>query len=1114
MADTIQNEIIETIDLMSQKYLETVSFDKTEVGEVVSKNEKNGSYWIQNGSLKYEAYPAEDNKSFATGRQVYVLVPQGDYNQKKVIIGYYDATSEQKEEAGETIEFLPSDEAGAITFKKESPEKEIGIGKPYDRPAYEYCLVEYSFDVATTQGEYTATITFTGGEDEVLAKKFSNQDILGNPYNLTKAFSFKKLYPLSFPVSKIKIKFETDIDNVECNVSYTFGYNKENIQLGAVLYLEKKQSLDFSKENVSRTIYLDYITDSLIKQGVPDGYKCSVAYYEDGKEFFTNYATGLTFETGQEIKLHDNLRTDQWKVKVYDKGGTFEQYSNTLVFVNQDLIDIPEIKQNADELLNFTIDKNGVFNLYGLDGRMVELNKEYNISFDFADGLAGRPEFIKKTTWVIPSENTMIESIGSGTTDEGICSNTFRIKTLYLPGAMNNTITCSVLLTTGETRIGKAYLQFGELTSNGTEYGLNIDFAGGVNHLDVDGEERSAKVVLSLVKRDGTKIDTSNLTVKWDILNNSQEYTTITEEDKTGATVKYSPDTKEISGSYCAILKATIEDFYWYGSSEEDASAQKTNLEAYLPLPVAKSGYSYISGPTRVVYSFDNTSYSKSSESYALFNTSGTDVEASFSVATGSGFLVDNKAQLQVPDYFINEVPPAVNVVAKDSDGNVCWVQPILVISNSWEHGLVNEWDGTVKVDGDNQCIASPFFIAGKKNNKNQLTGLVIDKNGIVGSQNGSARFKLNTNGTFSFQNDDGCVKLDDNGNFVVKTKKFEFNASTYEEEDGKTIKTPFYISSSGIDKYWINFNNKFTVDTSGNATIGGWQISDGSIWNTAKVDKVNYEFRLWNPGTAGGTIISCENKTTKKYPFYVNRDGGLFATTGSIANWNFSSNSFYKEVTNEDGDTYKISLYAYDNYYHNDGQDKTRAADVFVLAHTPNGGNTTWPFVLRKDGSFFATRATITGNITADSGIIGGCKIEGGKLKIESANISSLSADRITNGTNTNDGITFQGSFTATNATITGNITATSGKIAGWTISSNALTSIVNFNTTKMKYTGVLASGTTGSATGWAGFVLTSSIVNAVTTGCAFYRVYTTKNSYNNYVNFRTLTSVTTASI
>lgn len=79
-----------------------------------------------------------------------------------------------------------------------------------------------------------------------------------------------------------------------------------------------------------------------------------------------------------------------------------------------------------------------------------------------------------------------------------------------------------------------------------------------------------------------------------------------------------------------------------------------------------------------------------------------------------------------------------------------------------------------------------------------------------------------------------------------------------------------------------------------------------------------------------------------------------------------------------------------------------------------------------------------ISGKITATSGTIGGCTIVDNVLQIPNANITSLSVDKISGGTNSNN-MTFNGKIICTDAEITGKITATSGYIgsssSGWDI-------------------------------------------------------------------------------
>lgn len=70
------------------------------------------------------------------------------------------------------------------------------------------------------------------------------------------------------------------------------------------------------------------------------------------------------------------------------------------------------------------------------------------------------------------------------------------------------------------------------------------------------------------------------------------------------------------------------------------------------------------------------------------------------------------------------------------------------------------------------------------------------------------------------------------------------------------------------------------------------------------------------------------------------------------------------------------------------------------------------------KNGLLEANNVSLTGAITATSGIIGGCVIENNKLIIKSANIADLSADKITSGTMSADRIS-GGTIDATNVSI-----------------------------------------------------------------------------------------------
>lgn len=90
--------------------------------------------------------------------------------------------------------------------------------------------------------------------------------------------------------------------------------------------------------------------------------------------------------------------------------------------------------------------------------------------------------------------------------------------------------------------------------------------------------------------------------------------------------------------------------------------------------------------------------------------------------------------------------------------------------------------------------------------------------------------------------------------------------------------------------------------------------------------------------------------------PFRVGHDGNLIASQGSVGGWSLGANN----LTCSAGNT-SVGIYSYSYYWHNNDPSTNRAADVFVVKT-----DTTYPFVVRKDGSLFCSNATIKGILQA----------------------------------------------------------------------------------------------------------------------------------------------------
>ena len=85
--------------IVDWKLQQITVFDKTEICTIVSQDENNkNKYWVSNeAGLRYEAYNISDSKSeYSQNQKVYVTIPQGNYEFKKIILGVYEADEKPK----------------------------------------------------------------------------------------------------------------------------------------------------------------------------------------------------------------------------------------------------------------------------------------------------------------------------------------------------------------------------------------------------------------------------------------------------------------------------------------------------------------------------------------------------------------------------------------------------------------------------------------------------------------------------------------------------------------------------------------------------------------------------------------------------------------------------------------------------------------------------------------------------------------------------------------------------------------------------------------------------------------------------------------------------------
>lgn len=88
MANITGEEIFDSIKIIADAEISKIKFDETIICTIVDASEaKTGKYIVSNSSAKFNAY--SEVTDYPKGTMVMVTIPQGDYNNQKMIIGKY-----------------------------------------------------------------------------------------------------------------------------------------------------------------------------------------------------------------------------------------------------------------------------------------------------------------------------------------------------------------------------------------------------------------------------------------------------------------------------------------------------------------------------------------------------------------------------------------------------------------------------------------------------------------------------------------------------------------------------------------------------------------------------------------------------------------------------------------------------------------------------------------------------------------------------------------------------------------------------------------------------------------------------------------------------------------
>lgn len=270
---------------------------------------------------------------------------------------------------------------------------------------------------------------------------------------------------------------------------------------------------------------------------------------------------------------------------------------------------------------------------------------------------------------------------------------------------------------------------------------------------------------------------------------------------------------------------------------EKDLITREVKLQAFTPIPFRDNPtLTWAEVPTRIVYDDQGKNPTYYKNAFAI-TTSGsvegyvTGAEIIWDDDTGNKRNEGNKiyypsirergADSSAPGFYLepknmyfsglsNKVTLKV-VVAFNNNGQITyynWYQPILIIQNRWPSAMMNAWDGSLTIDEKNGTILSTMMGAGKKEEDNTFTGVLMgdiatgagyaDKQlGVYGFNHGQQSFGFKDDGTaFIGKAGKGRIVFDGNSGTIASMSRSQNEKAgmLIDLDDG-------FIDIMGVDK-------------------------------------------------------------------------------------------------------------------------------------------------------------------------------------------------------------------------------------------------------------------------------------------------------------------------
>lgn len=163
---------------------------------------------------------------------------------------------------------------------------------------------------------------------------------------------------------------------------------------------------------------------------------------------------------------------------------------------------------------------------------------------------------------------------------------------------------------------------------------------------------------------------------------------------------------------------------------------------------------------------------------------------------------IDEKSKLIPTIMYIDDLDLVSVRCLKGNE--VFWSQPLLILKNKFPNNIINEWNGKLTLDEENNAILSAMVAAGKKDSNNKFSGV------IMGDAQGGSDNSLSQIGLYGYHSGEQSFGFREDGTAFIGTSssgRIEFDgteavvqSSSYETEGRGTsidLKEAVFISKS-----------------------------------------------------------------------------------------------------------------------------------------------------------------------------------------------------------------------------------------------------------------------------------------------------------------------------